>query len=519
MRLRLRLLLFALVNARAANKIASHIIVLRQAPLAESLSRNLFSSSSVSIDFQFSESVAVFNARQNEAYVLATATTTLSTSAATLILGVRITENVLGSPALSVDACAVGVAWLAAHPLVASIHEDVIISAAWHDGGMKKGGSYKANGVPRSRRVQDTLQINPPWGLDRVGQRTRALDKVYAFSGTNNGTGVDVHFLDSGVRADHVDFGGRVDTEFGVNTVAGENASSTEDCAGHGTHIAGIAAAASVGVARGVTVIPIRVYGCSASGPLSQVLLGMSQALDIIGRRKRPCVINLSFATSSRIELLDTGTASLGRTRCVVVVAAGNDGADALNSSPQASGIIRVTASTAQDTLANFANAGSSVSIIAPGDSILSLSNLDNTSYATMSGTSMSAPFVSGAAALLLASLPSDTPASAVVQMILAIGTRDQIAMPLRAASTPNALLYVPPCDLSEFSGIPGVCGTPSQSPSPGLSPPTSTPSRIGVHFFDNSASSGTSASPSKAICVLFAVCVALMLDGAEGRI
>ncbi len=497
--MRLPLLLCVLAHARA--QVASFIVVLRGQTPGRLLSTDGAAAS-------FAASVAVFNAHQSEAYVFASATTTFTSSAATVTVGTQFDENVLGAPAVSVNACALGVAWLAAHPLVASIHEDVIISAAWYDGGVKQGAAR--SGVPGSRRVQENNQANPPWGLDRIGQRERALDKTFAWAGRVNGTGVDVIFLDSGVHAAHVEFGGRVDTALGVNTVAGEDSMSTADCAGHGTHIAGIAGANSVGVARGVTIIPIRVYGCAASGPLSQILLGIAQALDVVARRNKPCVINLSFSTTSRVELLDTGTASLGRTRCVVVVAAGNDGADARNSSPQATGIIRVTASTAQDALASFANAGSSVSIIAPGDSIISLSNLDNTTYAMMTGTSMSAPFVSGAAALLLSALPSDTPASAVVQMILAIGTRDQIAMPLRAASTPNALLYVPPCDLSDFVGVPGACGTPSQRPSPALSPPPTTPS-LDVLSFDNSASSASSV----ALSFVAALCAVALAFGA----
>lgn len=111
---------------------------------------------------------------------------------------------------------------------------------------------------------------SPVWGLDRIDQAALPLDGAYTYPAT--GTGVQVHVLDTGVRA-HDDLGARL--------VAGWSAISdgngTDDCHGHGTHVAGSAAGTRYGAAKAVTVVPVRVLDCAGSGTTSGIIAGLDK--------------------------------------------------------------------------------------------------------------------------------------------------------------------------------------------------------------------------------------------------
>lgn len=114
-------------------------------------------------------------------------------------------------------------------------------------------------------------QLNPPsWGLDRIDQRSRTLDSNYSYNFT--GTGVSAYIIDTGVRPDHRDFGGRVTAgRTQVNDGRGSN-----DCNGHGTHVAGTVGGQTYGVAKSVSIIPVRVLSCSGSGSMFNVIAGVN---------------------------------------------------------------------------------------------------------------------------------------------------------------------------------------------------------------------------------------------------
>jgi len=98
------------------------------------------------------------------------------------------------------------------------------------------------------------------WGLDRVDQRAMPLNNAYTYNAT--GTGVTAYVIDTGILSSHADFGGRVASGY----TAINDGRGTTDCNGHGTHVAGTVGGSTYGVAKQVTLRPVRVLGCTGSG-------------------------------------------------------------------------------------------------------------------------------------------------------------------------------------------------------------------------------------------------------------
>jgi subtilisin family serine protease len=334
------------------------------------------------------------------------------------------------------------------------------------------------------------------WGLDRIDQRA-VVSSSASYDFSEDGGGVTAYVLDSGVNASHPEFGGRVkegwsyrssstalssyrdalaanalDPDEGIEPCANNGSfavdpgifdnPSTVDTAdkgmtdndGHGTHVAGIIGGDTTGVAKNVTIIPVRTLDSCGNGTRSMILEALTWILNrhVVGEK---AILNLSIGFDSQVTSVDNKITELMNKGIVVIAAAGNEATSACSNTPASTfGTISVGSSTIADTESNFSNYGLCVDMFSPGSSIKSaypfLSGMTNT-YATQSGTSMAAPFVAGAVARYLQVLDvapinlatGPTAAWTWLRGNVTLGAITPFNIS-RSTQTENRLLYVP---------------------------------------------------------------------------
>ena len=285
-------------------------------------------------------------------------------------------------PGMVVEATDAERSALARDPRVAAVEEDQVVT------------------------VSATTQPDAPWGLDRIDQARLPLSTTYTYGPT--GSGVAAYVIDG----------------------------TFTDCHGHGTHVAGIIAGTTYGVAKQATIISVRVLDCGGFGTTSSVIAGLDWVAEhhVAG----PAVANMSLGGIASAAM-DTAVKAVIADGVTMVVAAGNDATSACSSSPaRVPAALTIAASTIQDRPAWFSNSGACVDLFAPGMDITSAWPTSTTASQLLSGTSMASPHTAGAAALVLSGHPAWSPAQ-VSASLTKNATKNALSGVKRG--TPNLLL------------------------------------------------------------------------------
>ena len=285
-----------------------------------------------------------------------------------------------------------------AAPGVVRVEDDLIVEAM-----VVKDADYnetdakgKSSGSPAPSQPAQTT----PWGITRV----KAPDAWAA----SQGIGVNVCVIDTGIDLSHPDL--QENIKGGYNAI--NPAKSANDDNGHGTHVAGTIASVNntigvVGVAPKVNLLAVKVLGRNGSGWISDIIEGIDWCVKNGGKAG-----NMSLGSSSDSQSLHDAVIAAYNAGLTLVAAAGNSGPcnNCVGYPARYGEVIAVSAGDSTDQFAGFSSQGPEVDVIAPGKSVFSTYKGGN--YATLSGTSMATPHVSGAVALKLAMNPALTPAA-----------------------------------------------------------------------------------------------------------
>lgn len=241
-----------------------------------------------------------------------------------------------------------------------------------------------------------------PWGIDRID-----ADLAWSY---NNGTGVKVAVLDTGIDKDHPD----LDDNFvaGVSFSAGPPGGKDQN--GHGTHVAGTVAAENneigvVGAGPRASLYAVRVLNKEGWGWVSDVIAGIDWSV-----QNGMQIITMSLGSDSDSQSLHDACDNAYSSGLLLIAAAGNDGDEGedypggnVDYPARYSSVIAVAATDINDGMPAWSSYGPEVELAAPGVGVKS-TWLDD-GYATLDGTSMATPHVTGTAALILAKNPTLT--------------------------------------------------------------------------------------------------------------
>lgn len=257
---------------------------------------------------------------------------------------------------------------------------------------IRKDRNYYLDNMFRLFGRKNIIQLEQtlPWGVDRV-----EADNAWPLG--NAGGGINVAVIDTGISRDHTDL--KDNLKGGYNAI--DSTKDWDDDNGHGSHVAGIIGAldntiGAVGVAPQINLYAIKSLNRNGSGFVSDVIEGIQWAMD-----NGVNVANMSFGSVSDSPSLREAITLAYNAGIVFVAAAGNSGGIILYPAAYPE-VIAVSATDKDDTLASFSSRGPGISLSAPGIDIFS--TYKGFGYATLSGSSMAAPHVAGAAALVFGS-------------------------------------------------------------------------------------------------------------------
>ena len=263
-----------------------------------------------------------------------------------------------------------------------------------------KAAERALEGKPEVLRIDDDVVVEAlakpaptqpaetlPWGIDRID-----ADLVWGITTSDS---IKVAIIDTGIDVKHPDLVGNL--KGGISTVG--YTTGYNDDNGHGTHVAGIAAAIDntigvIGVGPEIDLYAVKVLDRRGSGYLSDVIEGLDWAI-----QNGMQVVNMSLGTASDVQSFHDAVAKVYAAGITQVAAAGNTGGAVIYPAAYPE-VIAVSATDNTDTIAPWSSRGPQIDLAAPGVSIYS--TYKGSTYKTLSGTSMAAPHVTGAVALVL---------------------------------------------------------------------------------------------------------------------
>lgn len=314
-------------------------------------------------------------------------------------------------------------------------------------------GNFTKSAVERLKRCPLIADITPdiiinafdiesqdhcPRHLARVSQveKLTGHDFTYFYDSDKVGSGVNAYIIDSGIEIDHPEFQGRAHK--GIDFTK----EGFGDINGHGSHVAGLIGSKTYGVAKDVNLFEVKALDKRGAGSLSTIISAIEFTVNHRRESGKPGVANLSLGAAKN-KVLNQAVDAAADTGLVIVVAAGNSNVDACLTSP-ASSQSAITVGAIDDTsdgLTSFSNWGKCVDIFASGAYVSSVNSHDYYNPQVLSGTSMSAPIVTGMVSTLLSSGVSPLE---VKNEIIKMSIKNKIpksSMFLRR-KTPNRIVY-----------------------------------------------------------------------------
>jgi cerevisin len=300
---------------------------------------------------------------------------------------------------------------------------------------VEKNGIVRCVALSLTSHIKSPAQIrgcvsdtNEPWNLQAIstqepvgGNDVNAMTYTYSYN-EPAGAGVDIYIVDSGVYIQHEEFEGRATFPWaapGLTRVDGH---------GHGTHVAGVAAGKTYGIAKRANIIAVRVLNNNNRGTTLNFIRGINWVAANVRSTQRPSIASLAFSSDEPSESFDLAATLLVGDGVTAVTAAGNDGVDASNVSPaRAAAVFVAGASDITNTIWPSSNFGRVVDVFAPGVAITSAGITAPDSTAVFTGTSQACAHVAGLAAYLRSTDATLTPGP-MFNRILNLATHNAIS-------------------------------------------------------------------------------------------